>query len=83
MIRGSIFCEVRDPVELPLCEFYASAIRRLMQLFDLRAEVVIEHCRGVEAGPCRMAVVVQATWRRSLSASWLHSCARLCSVFKP
>jgi hypothetical protein len=60
VIQGSIFCEVRDPVALPLCEFYASAIRRLMQMFDLRAEVVIEHCRGVEAGPCRMAVVVQS-----------------------
>ena len=59
VIQGSIFCEVRDPVELPLCEYYASAIRRLMQLFDLQAEVVIEHCRGVEAGACRLAVLVQ------------------------
>lgn len=58
VIEGSIFCEVRDPVSLPLCEFYASAIRRLMQMFDLRAEVVIEHCRGVESGHCRIAVVV-------------------------
>jgi hypothetical protein len=60
VIQGSIFCEVRDPVARPLCEFYASAIRRLMQMFNLQAEVVIEHCRGVEAGPCRMAVVVQS-----------------------
>jgi len=59
VINGSIFCEVRDRVELPLCEYYASAIRRLMQLFGLRAEVVIEHCRGVEAGSCRMGVLVQ------------------------
>ena len=29
-IRGSIFCEVRDPAAQPLCEFYASAIERLM-----------------------------------------------------
>jgi hypothetical protein len=59
VLQGSIFCEVRVPVELPLCEYYASAIRRLMQLFDLQAEVVIEHCRGVEPGSCRIAVVVQ------------------------
>ena len=59
VLQGSIFCEVRVPVELPLCEYYASAIRRLMQLFDLRAEVAIEHCRGVEPGACRIAVVVQ------------------------
>ena len=31
-LRGSIFCEVRDPVDEPLCEFYASALRRLLQL---------------------------------------------------
>lgn len=59
VIRGSIFCEVRDPVELPLCEYYASALRRLMQLSGLQAEVVIEHCRGVEPGACRMAVLIQ------------------------
>ena len=59
LIKGSIFCEVRDRVELPLCQYYASAIRRLMQLFDLPVEVVIEHCRGVQTGPCRMAVLVQ------------------------
>ena len=38
-IRGSIFCEVRDRAEQPLCEFYASAFRRLMYLFSLDAEV--------------------------------------------
>ena len=41
-IRGSIFCGVRGPAEEPLCEFYASAIRRLMALFALDAEVAIE-----------------------------------------
>ena len=35
-LRGSIFCEVRDAVEEPLCDFYAAAIRRLMRLFDIR-----------------------------------------------
>jgi hypothetical protein len=59
VLSGSIFCEVRDPVALPLCEYYASAIRRLMHLFGLRAEVAIEHCRGVEKGSCRMVVLVQ------------------------
>jgi hypothetical protein len=59
VIKGSIFCEVRDPVELPLCEYYAAALRRLMQLFGLRVEVAIEHCRGVQTGPCRIALRVQ------------------------
>lgn len=56
-ISGSIFCEVREPVPLPLCEFYASAIRRLARTFDLQAEVAIEHCRAVQVGPCRIAVL--------------------------
>jgi hypothetical protein len=59
VITGSIFCEVRALVERPLCDYYASAIRRLMHLFDLQVEVVVEHCRAVESGPCRMTVVVQ------------------------
>ena len=41
-IRGSIFCGVRGTVEEPLCEFYASAIRRVMLLFSLVAEVETE-----------------------------------------
>src|SRR5688572_29594344 len=34
-IRGSIFCEVRDRADQPLCAFYAAAFRRLMHLFSL------------------------------------------------
>ena len=48
-IRGSLFCEVRDRVERPLCEFYASAIRRLMELFNLDVEVGTEQCRATGA----------------------------------
>jgi bacteriochlorophyll 4-vinyl reductase len=58
-IRGSIFCEVRDRVELPLCEFYASAIRRLLQLFSLDAEVGTERCRATGSGQCLMSVFVR------------------------
>ena len=55
-IRGSIFCEVRDRVEQPLCEFYAAAIRRLMHLFNLDVEVRTERCRGTGEGQCVMVV---------------------------
>lgn len=58
-IRGSIFCEVRDRTEQPLCEFYASAIRRLMYLFDLDVEVGTERCRATGAGQCLMSVLVR------------------------
>ena len=58
-IRGSIFCEVRDRVEQPLCEYYASAIRRLMYLFNLDVEVGTEQCRATGAGQCLMTVLVR------------------------
>jgi len=59
-IRGSIFCEVRDRVEHPLCEFYASAIRRLLYRFNLDADVGITQCRAAGAGQCLMSVNVRA-----------------------
>jgi bacteriochlorophyll 4-vinyl reductase len=58
-IRGSIFCEVRDRSEQPLCEFYASAIRRLMYLFNLDVEVGTEQCRATGAGQCMMSILVR------------------------
>jgi len=58
-IRGSIFCEVRDAVEQPLCEFYASAIQRLMYLFNLPVEVGTDRCRATGAAQCVMIVQVQ------------------------
>ena len=59
-LRGSIFCAVRDPVESPLCEFYASALRRLLLLFSLEAEVGLEQCRATGAGQCLMIILVRA-----------------------
>jgi bacteriochlorophyll 4-vinyl reductase len=58
-LRGSIFCEVRDRVPHPLCEFYASAIRRLMYLFNLEVDVGTEQCRATGAGQCMMTVLVR------------------------
>ena len=58
-IRGSIFCEVRDRVELPLCEFYASAVRRLLHLFSLDAEVGTEQCRATGAAHCVLSVLIR------------------------
>lgn len=58
-IRGSIFCEVRDRVEQPLCEFYASAIRRLLYLFNLNVDVGTDQCRATGAGQCVMSVLLR------------------------
>jgi predicted hydrocarbon binding protein len=58
-IRGSIFCEVRDRVELPLCEFYAAAIRRLLYLFSVDADVGILQCRAAGGAGCLVTVTVR------------------------
>ena len=53
-IHDSIFCGVRVRVEQPLCEFYASAIRRVMSLFGLDAEIRIAQCVATAADHCLM-----------------------------
>ena len=58
-LRSSLFCEVRDPVDHPLCEFYASALRRLMHLFELDADVITDRCRATGAGKCSMSLIVR------------------------
>lgn len=58
-LRGSLFCEVRETSMLPLCGFYASAIRRVMQLFAVSADASVSECRaaGGRKG-CLLSVVV-------------------------
>jgi bacteriochlorophyll 4-vinyl reductase len=58
-IRGSVFCEVREPTQQPLCEYYASSIRRLMHLFNLPVEIDTEQCRATGGGQCVMSVLVR------------------------
>jgi hypothetical protein len=45
-VRGSLFCEVRELSSVPLCAFYVAAIARVLQLFDLQADVHVVECRA-------------------------------------
>jgi hypothetical protein len=54
-LRGSLFCEVRELAEAPLCGFYAAAIERVLQLFALQADVRVLECRA--AGVRRACVL--------------------------
>jgi hypothetical protein len=65
-LSGSIFCEVRDRVPEPLCEFYAAAIRRMMALFDLDADVEIMSCRATGSGQCLLHVTSRAAGTTSV-----------------
>src|SRR5262249_31310830 len=44
-LRASIFCSVREPVERPLCGFYAAVVTRLMELFNIGARAEVVACR--------------------------------------
>ena len=57
-IRGSLFCEVRETSVEPLCGFYAAAIARVLQLFDVSAEARVNECR---ASGARRSCVVSVT----------------------
>jgi hypothetical protein len=51
-LRWSIFCTVREPVNHPLCGFYAAAFSRLLGLFDVTAPAVVLACRGTGEPSC-------------------------------
>jgi bacteriochlorophyll 4-vinyl reductase len=55
-LRGSLFCQVREPAAQPLCEFYAAAIRRLTALFHLDITVQNDGCRATGAPRCLIAL---------------------------
>jgi bacteriochlorophyll 4-vinyl reductase len=60
---SSVFCQVRDRAANPLCEFYASALRRLMYLLNVEADVGTEQCRATGAGQCLMTIFLRVSGR--------------------
>jgi bacteriochlorophyll 4-vinyl reductase len=57
-IGGSLFCVVREPAGQPLCDYYCSAIQRLLTLAGTDATVTMEQCRATGAERCTMRVSV-------------------------
>jgi hypothetical protein len=60
-IRGSIFCGVREPVDHPLCSYYAAAVTRLMALFGVDGEARVDTCRGAGDSACLLSVAVRGS----------------------
>jgi hypothetical protein len=58
-LSGSLFCVVREPTGQALCEYYASAMRRLLELSGLDADVTPDQCRGKGAERCALTVNVR------------------------
>jgi hypothetical protein len=59
-LRGSVFCQVRDRVPHPLCEFYVSALRYMLQHFELPHDAQATECRAVGATRCLIALATPA-----------------------
>jgi len=53
-VRGSIFCQVREPVTAPLCGFYAGLVSRLLAEHDIDGEVALVQCLATGGPSCRM-----------------------------
>ena len=76
-LRGSLFCEVRELTQSPLCGFYVAAIGRVLQLFALQADGRVHECRaaGVRRA-CTLNVVGRScrlSTSRSPPARWKSS----------
>jgi predicted hydrocarbon binding protein len=59
-LRASIFCTVREPVDYPLCGFYAAAFTRLMTMFNLKSTAAVIACRGTGESSCIVMIPLSA-----------------------
>ncbi len=58
-LRESVFCDVREQVEHPLCGFYTAAFARLLALFNVPAKVEVTSCRAHRGQTCGMTVTIE------------------------
>jgi hypothetical protein len=61
-VRSSIFCQVREAVDLPLCGFYEGLLLRLLAEYGLEGRLRIVKCRASGGQTCdlELAEVVEA-----------------------
>jgi hypothetical protein len=60
-LRESVFCSVREPVDHPLCGFYAAAFTRLLTLFNLSTRAEVIACRGTGEPSCLFTIALMDT----------------------
>jgi hypothetical protein len=53
-VRGSIFCQVREPVASPLCGFYAGLVGRLLEEHGIEGGVRLVQCLAAGGPACSM-----------------------------
>lgn len=69
-LRGSLFCEVREATDAPLCGFYAAAFARMFEQFGLQADARVHECRAHSRGVgCQLRVEVQGRSEKEPAAA--------------
>src|SRR5262245_22616849 len=58
-LRGSIFCDVRETTDRPMCAFYCAALARFLERFGIDAAVDVSGCRAAGGGRCTMAITIR------------------------
>ena len=69
MVRGSLFCGVREPSSEALCGFYAAAIGRVLALVDIDGPVRVQACRGMGQRACLLSVALPYPGRATAPAN--------------
>jgi bacteriochlorophyll 4-vinyl reductase len=67
-VRGSIFCNTREPSPEPLCGFYAAAASRFLELYGVPGEVRPGQCRAVGDPACLLDVAISVRRRPSAAS---------------
>lgn len=68
-VKGSVFCQVRERVDRPLCGFYEGVIVQLMELIGMQAEVRLARCRASGGASCQIQLVWENPSRAAASES--------------
>ncbi len=55
-LRGSLFCEVREKTDGPLCWFYVALLERMLDRYNVQAAGTIDSCRGSGDRGCTITV---------------------------
>ncbi|HJO38840.1 MAG: hypothetical protein QGG24_03155 [Vicinamibacterales bacterium] len=59
-IAASAFCEVREPVEVPLCGFYAAVLAEVLARHGIEARADVEDCRAAGGEACIVTAALGA-----------------------
>ncbi len=57
-VRASLFCTIRDSSPKPLCDFYAAAVARFLELYGVPADTRLGPCRAAGDASCIIAVTI-------------------------